>query len=127
MHRVLETLQQRFPSAVLSVTEDEQRGELSAKIRAKDLVDVARFLHDDPGMAFDHITDICSADYPDDSERFEVIYQFLSLPHRTRIRLKARVTEDDPTIDTVTPIWQGANFLEREVFDLMGIRFEFVK
>jgi len=124
MHRVLETLQERFPSAVLSVTEDEQRGELSAKIRAKDLVDVARFLHDDPGMAFDHITDICSVDYPDDSDRFEVIYQFLSLPHCTRIRLKARVTEDDPTIGTVTSIWQGANFLEREVFDLMGIRFD---
>ena len=73
MHRVLETLQEQFPSAVLSVTEDEHRGELSAKIRAKDLVDVARFLHDDPGMAFDHITDICSVDYPDDSDRFEVI------------------------------------------------------
>lgn len=124
MHRVLETLQEQFPSAVLSVTEDEQRGELSAKIRAKDLVDVARFLHDDPGMAFDHITDICSVDYPDDSDRFEVIYQFLSLPHSTRIRLKARVPEDNPTIGTVTSIWQGANFLEREVFDLMGIRFD---
>ena len=124
MHRVLEALQKKFPSAVLSVTEDEQRGDLSAKVRAKNIVEVAHFLHDDPGMAFDHITDICSADYPDDLERFEVIYHFLSLPHSTRIRIKARVTEEEPSIDTVTSVWRGADFLEREVYDLMGIRFE---
>ena len=124
MHRVLEALQKKFPSAVLSVTEDEQRGDLSAKVRAKNIVEVAHFLHDDPGMAFDHITDICSADYPDDLERFEVIYHFLSLPHSTRIRIKARVTEKAPSIDTVTSVWRGADFLEREVYDLMGIRFE---
>ena len=124
MHRVLEALQKKFPSAVLSVTEDEQRGDLSAKVRAKNIVEVAHFLHDDPGMAFDHITDICSADYPDDLERFEVIYHFLSLPHSTRIRIKARVTEEEPSIGTVTSVWRGADFLEREVYDLMGIRFE---
>ena len=124
MHRVLEALQKKFPSVVLSVTEDEQRGDLSAKVRAKNIVEVAHFLHDDPGMAFDHITDICSADYPDDLERFEVIYHFLSLPHSTRIRIKARVTEEEPSIDTVTSVWRGADFLEREVYDLMGIRFE---
>lgn len=124
MHRVLEALQKKFPSAVLSVTEDEQRGDLSAKVRAKNIVEVAHFLHDDPGMAFDHITDICSADYPDDLERFEVIYHFLSLSHSTRIRIKARVTEEEPSIGTVTSVWRGADFLEREVYDLMGIRFE---
>ena len=124
MNHVLETLQARFPSAVLSVREDPQRGDLSAQVRARDLVEVARFLHDDPGMAFDHLTDICSADYPDDRERFEVIYHFLSLPHHARIRLKARVSEENPTINTITPIWKGANFLEREVFDLMGITFD---
>ena len=109
---------------MLSVHEDEKRGDLSAHVKADGIVEVARFLHDDPAMAFDHITDICSADYPDDVERFEVIYHFLSLPHRTRIRLKARVTEDHPVIGSITSIWKGANFLEREVYDLMGIRFE---
>ena len=74
-----------------------------------------------PKPAFDHITDICSVDYPDDPERFEVIYQLLSLPHRRRIRLKARLAEDNPTIASVTDIWKGANFMEREVYDLMGI------
>ncbi|MBA3754165.1 MAG: NADH-quinone oxidoreductase subunit C, partial [Nitrospira sp.] len=52
-----------------------------------------------------------------------VVYQLLSLPHRRRIRLKARVTEDVPNIASVTGIWKGAEFMEREVYDLMGIIF----
>ena len=123
MHAVLETLNNTFPSTVLSVHEDPNRSDLSVQVKADGWHDIARFLHDDPSMAFDHMTDICSADYPDDLERFEVIYHFLSLPHGTRIRVKARVTEDDPSIPSITDIWKGANFLEREVYDLMGIRF----
>ena len=123
MHPLLETLKSKFPEAVLSTHEDQARSELSARVAASCIVEIATFLHDDPAASFDHITDICSADYPEDAERFEVIYHLLSLPHRTRIRLKARVTEDDPTIASVTGVWKGANFMEREVYDLMGIRF----
>jgi len=109
---------------MVSVREDQMRGDLSVQVSAEGLSEVAKFLHDDPALAFDHITDICSADYPDDLERFEVIYHFLSLPTGTRIRVKARVPEENPSIASVSHIWKGANFLEREVFDLMGIRFE---
>ena len=123
MHPVLESLQQQFPSIVQSVHEDSQRQELSVQVKREGWGEVARFLHDDPAMAFDHMTDICSADYPDDLERFEVIYHFLSLPHGNRIRVKARVSEDDPSIASISDIWGGANFMEREVFDLMGIQF----
>ncbi|RMH38337.1 MAG: NADH-quinone oxidoreductase subunit D [Nitrospirae bacterium] len=123
MHRVLDTLAARFPKQVLSVWEDPKRGDLVAHIRADGLREVAQFLHDEPSIAFDHITDVCSVDYPDALERFEVVYHFLSLPHRTRIRLKARVPEDNPTIASICDIWKGANFMEREVYDLMGIRF----
>ena len=123
MHTVLETLKQKFPSTVLSVHEDPKRFDLSVQVKAEGWHEIAGFLHDDPSMAFDHMTDICSADFPDDLERFEVIYHFLSLPHGTRLRVKARVTEDDPTIPSITDIWKGADFLEREVYDLMGIRF----
>ena len=111
MHPLLETLKTTFPEAVLSTHEDQARSELSARVAASCIVEIATFLHDDPAAAFDHITDICSADYPEDAERFEVIYHLLSLPHRTRIRLKARVTEDDPTIASVTGVWKGANFM----------------
>ncbi len=123
MHPLLETLKAKFPDAVLSVEDRGPRAELSARVATDRILDVMTFLHDDPGAAFDHITDICSADYPEDHERFEVIYHLLSLPHRMRIRIKARVTEDEPSIASVTSIWKGANFMEREVYDLMGIRF----
>jgi len=123
MHPLLETLKAKFPDAVLSANEDRPRAELSVSVAADRILDVATFLHDDPAAAFDHITDICSADYPEDPDRFEVIYHLLSLPHRTRIRIKARVPEEDASIASVTGIWKGANFMEREVYDLMGIRF----
>ena len=123
MHPLLETLKAKLPDAVLSVEDHGPRAELSARVAADRILDVMALLHDNPGAAFDHITDICSADYPEDQERFEVIYHLLSLPHRTRIRIKARVTEDDPCLASVTGIWKGANFMEREVYDLMGIRF----
>ncbi|MFM8550998.1 MAG: NADH dehydrogenase (quinone) subunit D [Nitrospiraceae bacterium] len=123
MHPLLDRLKTQFPEAVLAVHEDKQRGDLSVRVAVPRLLDVARFLHDDPAAAFDHITDICSADYPDDQERFEVIYHFLSLPHGLRIRMKARVTEEHPVVPSVTSVWKGANFMEREVYDLMGIIF----
>ena len=123
MHPLLDRIKSRFPEAVLAVQEDKQRGDLSVRVAAPRLLEVARFLHDDPAAAFDHITDICSADYPDDPERFEVIYHFLSLPHGIRIRVKARVTEEHPVVPSVTGIWKGADFMEREVYDLMGIKF----
>ncbi|MGA6827892.1 NADH dehydrogenase (quinone) subunit D [Nitrospira sp. NS4] len=118
-----ERLQKQFPDAILSVDLDESRGELSARVRASAILQVARYLHDAPDMAFDHITDICSADYPSDQDRFEVIYQLLSLPQGLRIRLKARLPEDNPSIASVTGVWRGAEFLEREVYDMMGITF----
>ncbi len=123
IHPLLEALKARFPEAVLGVHDDTGRGELAVRVSAGHILEIATFLHDDPGMAFDHMTDICSADYPDDPERFEVIYHLLSLPHGTRLRIKARVTEDDPTIASVSGVWKGANFMEREVYDLMGIKF----
>ena len=123
MHPFLETIIAKFPEAVITAEQDPVRGDLWAQVKADQWRHVAQFLHDDPRLALDHITDICSADYPDDLERFEVIYQFLSLPHGTRLRIKSRVSEDVPEIATISDIWRGANFLEREVYDLMGIRF----
>jgi NADH-quinone oxidoreductase subunit C/D len=123
MDSLAETLRHKFPDGVLSAHTDPDRAELTVTVAAPKLLDIARYLHDAPEACFDHITDICSADYPDSQQRFEVIYQLLSLPHAKRIRLKARLTEDDPAIDSVTSVWRGADFLEREVYDMMGIRF----
>src|SRR5690349_14917721 len=123
MESLAETLLKKFPEAVVSVDVDTARSELTVHIAAAGILEIARFLHDDPAACFDHLTDICSADYPDAPQRFEVIYQLLSLPRGKRIRLKARVHDDNPAIDSITGIWRGAGFLEREVYDMMGIRF----
>ena len=121
MHPVCEAVQKAFPEAVLGVSEAYRTPTI--EVRRDSLIPVAKFLKEKGDMDFDHITDICSVDYPEDDERFEVVYFLHSLPHRQRVIIKTKVLEDDPTVESVTSIWQGANFLEREVYDLMGIRF----
>ncbi|HXV49888.1 MAG TPA: NADH-quinone oxidoreductase subunit C [Candidatus Binatia bacterium] len=75
-------------------------------------------------LGFDFLSDITAVDYWRKKEpRFEVVYQILSLDSRSRLRLRVPVPENDPTVDSLTPLWRGANFLEREVWDLYGIRF----
>ena len=118
-----ENLLKKFPEAVRSLDVDTARGEVSVSVQASRLLDVARYLYEAPEAAFNHLTDICSVDYPEDQDRFEVVYHLHSLPLGQRLRVKARVTEDHPSISSVTGIWKGAEFLEREVYDMMGITF----
>ncbi len=123
MQALLDSLKTKFPDAILATRVDAARAETSISVAAVRLLDIARYLHDAPEAAFDHLTDICSVDYPEDQLRFEVVYHLHSLPLQQRLRLKARLAEDDPTVASVTGIWKGADFLEREVYDMMGIRF----
>ncbi len=123
MQVLLDNLKAKFPDAILAVHIDAARAETSLSVAAPRLLDLARYLHDAPEAAFDQLTDICSVDYPEDQLRFEVVYHLHSLPLGQRLRLKTRITEDDPTIASVTSIWKGGEFLEREVYDMMGIRF----
>ena len=106
MEPLIKTLMTMFPKAVLSVQADTERAEVSVRVAAEHVLDVARFLHDEPEALFDHLTDICSVDYPEDPQRFEVVYHLHSLPHRRRVRLKARLSEENPTIASVTSIWK---------------------
>jgi NADH-quinone oxidoreductase subunit C len=81
-----------------------------------------RRLKDEVG--FDLLSDITAVDYWQKKEpRFEVVYQIVSRVKRSRLRVRVPVPEDDPTVDSLTPLWRGANFLEREVWDLYGVRF----
>ena len=121
MHPVAKKIEERLPQAVVCVK--EAFGELTLTIRREEVVSVCRLLHDDPELDFDHITDVASVDFPNEVPRFEVVYHFYSIHKNHRIRVKARVPEGDCTIDSITGIWAGANFLEREVYDMMGIRF----
>ncbi|MBS0181244.1 MAG: NADH-quinone oxidoreductase subunit C [Nitrospira sp.] len=121
MHTLLQRIQQTFSVGVTGLT--EWRGDVAVTVSRDKLHEVAQFLRNDPGMDFDYIVHVSSVDWPDDEERFEVVWEFYSIRKRHRIRLKTRVPESDCVADSLTDLWKGADFMEREVFDMMGIRF----
>jgi NADH-quinone oxidoreductase subunit C len=119
---IAERIREVFPEEVLAVS--EFRGQVSVTLRKTRIRDVSRYLHDDPDLYFDYLIDVCGVDYLGKKEkRFEVVYHLYSIKHRRMIRLKAEVGEEDLTIDSVTSVWIGANWHERETFDLFGITF----
>jgi len=99
----------------------EFRGETTFEIARENLREVARFCLDD--LAFDYLLDISSVDNFGEDPRFEVVYELYSMTLAVHVRLKLRVTEEDPTIDTVSDIWRTAEWHEREIYDMMGLRF----
>lgn len=116
---------ENFKEAV--IREEVFRGQLSLYIRKEFLVDICRDLKESDQFRFEMLSDICSLDWlgqPDEAEgRFEVIYNLYSLKQHYRLLLKVRLPGDNPEIDTLTGLWHTADWLEREVFDLMGIHF----
>jgi NADH-quinone oxidoreductase subunit C len=121
--QIAEKIKGKFPDAVVSM--DEYRGQASVVLKKEGILDVAQWLHDDPEMQMKLLRDVCGVDYLGKKEpRFEVVYHLYSIEHRHMIRLKAQVSEDDASIQSVTPVWEGANFHERECYDMFGIKFE---
>ncbi len=98
-------------------------GELTLTIARHALLAVAKGLRDDPELSFEQLIDIAGVDYPDRPERFEVVYQFLSLTKNRRIRVRL-ATDDVRPVASLTGLWQVANWWEREVYDLYGVLFE---
>jgi NADH-quinone oxidoreductase subunit C len=99
-------------------------GDATAVIRAAQLVDVMRLLRDDPPLSFDMLSDVCAVDYLPRVPRFEVVYHLYSVARNHRLRVKVLVDGAEPTVPSLTPLWPSANWMEREVFDLYGIRFD---
>jgi NADH-quinone oxidoreductase subunit C len=81
-------------------------------------------LKDNPQLQYNAVADITCVDWYPREPRFEVVYHLFSTFRKKYLRLKVRVSGDDASVDSLTPIWAGANFFEREVFDLFGVRFE---
>jgi NADH-quinone oxidoreductase subunit C len=121
LRQLAERLQEHFATGFVKAV--EWRGDLAVTVTRDTLHEVAQFLRDNPAMDFDYIVHVSSVDWPDDEERFEVVYEFYSIKKRHRIRLKTRVPEADCVVDSLTDLWKGADFMEREVYDMMGIRF----
>jgi NADH-quinone oxidoreductase subunit C len=99
-------------------------GDETVVVRREGLLEIVRFLKEDPKLDFDFLADLTAVDYLGKKEpRFEAVYHLLSLQSHRRIRVKVPVPEDQPEVDSLTPLWKGANWLEREVWDMFGIRF----
>jgi NADH-quinone oxidoreductase subunit C len=99
----------------------EFRGETTFLIDGGDLREVAKVCRDE--LSFDYLLDISSVDHFGNEPRFEVVYELYSMTLSVHLRLKVAVSEDNPTVDTVSDIWPTANWHEREVWDMMGLRF----
>ena len=102
----------------------EYRGETTIVVPHRLLLATAEQCKADPELNFNQLSDTTCVDRFPNEPRFELNYQLLSIPRLARIRLRTSVSGQQPVIDSLEPVWPGANWMEREIFDLFGIRFE---
>ncbi len=110
------------PAVVIGAKLD--RGDFCITVRAHDLRETCAILRDDPDLQFNYFCDVTCVDWFPSEPRFEVVYQLLSIPRKARLTLKVELPGDNPSVESVTSVWPAANYFEREVFDLFGVRFE---
>jgi NADH-quinone oxidoreductase subunit C len=100
------------------------REEQTITVRKESLIELFKFIRDDPKLDFNFLMDLTAVDYLNrKDDRFEVVYHFYSLKHNGRLRVKVPVSEDNCSVDSVSDLWKTANWYEREVWDLYGIKF----
>ena len=104
------------------ITSEITFGELTLSTEPGALIGLLTFLRDDPSCKFTTLIDICGADYPQRTKRFDVVYHMLSMHRNHRIRVKVQTDEQTP-IASAIPVWPAANWFEREAFDMYGIQF----
>jgi NADH-quinone oxidoreductase subunit C len=124
---ILARLRGRLGARVLDT--HEHHGDHTAVVSAEGIVDALRFCRDEPDLGFDMLMDLTAVDYlkypgREDGPRFDVVYHLYSVTHNHRVRLKVPVEQDAPSVPTATALWPIANWLEREVWDMYGIRFD---
>jgi len=117
---IIEALKKKFPEQIMDIS--SQFGDEIITFESSALLDIANFLRDKP-YEYTMLLDLTCVDYKGEDQRFEMVYHFLSLSLNDRIRLKTRLPEISPKIDSLTSIWKNANWLEREVYDMFGIHF----
>ncbi len=122
---VLDKLKARFGAAILETHSDF--GDDTALVDPAQWRAVGKFLREDGSLDFDLPVDLCAVDYPSRTPRMEVVLHLYSTTRRHRIRLKARVGDEDlegAELDSLVAVWPGLNWLEREVFDMSGVTFK---
>ena len=120
-HPLVRKLKSQFAEAIGEAV--EFIGQLSINVDRARIVEICDFLKSKPETNFDYLSDLTSVHYPERRDApFEIVYNLFSIPNNERVRLKVR-TSDTLGVDSVTSVWPAANWLEREVFDLFGVRF----
>ncbi|MCI0568455.1 MAG: NADH-quinone oxidoreductase subunit C [Acidobacteria bacterium] len=119
--REVEKVRERFGEALKEVV--YFRGEDTLVVAPEKILEICQFLKDDPEMGFDLLVDVTGIHFLEREYSYEVVYHLLSLARRRRLRLRVRLGEAGE-IDSVTSVWRGADWHEREAFDLVGIRFK---
>ncbi len=117
---ILDALAAALPGSILH--HEEFRNDLTVVVRKDDIVRVAEFAK--TRLGFDLVIDVLGIDQYRAAARYEVVYNIYALQHKRYLRLKVTVEEEHPVVPTVTGVWPGANWHERETFDMFGIRFE---
>ena len=118
-----ERIRAKFPNLIESFSDEK---EPTVYVKKEGVKDVMLHLRNDAECAFDFLMDLFAVDYlfwEDKEKRFEVVYNLYSSKFKQRIFVKVRVAETDAAVDSITPIWPAANWYEREVWDMFGIRF----
>lgn len=119
LQKTIDGLSDQFTGNLIEVY--QSTGDTFVRIEADALVDVCKYLKDEHHFVF--LTDIAGTDRYTSHERFEVIYNLVCLKHQTRLFLKVRCEEESPVLNTVSTVWPAANWMEREVYDMFGVRF----
>lgn len=118
---IVNRLKEKFFSEIVDVKQFIDQ--VFVSVKPERIINICRYLHDDPDISMDYLADLCGVDYPGKKKRFEVVYNLFSIKFNHRITLKALLSGDDPSIDSVLPVWSGANWHERETCDMYGIVF----
>tara|TARA_R110002095_G_scaffold126453_4_gene109567 strand:- start:2000 stop:2629 length:630 start_codon:yes stop_codon:yes gene_type:complete len=121
LEQVYTKLKKQFCECILDVK--REGFEMSVVVEREKIVDVLSYLRDQKDFAFKQLTDICGVDYLEREERFEVVYHLLSYKYNLRLRLKVSVDEDS-FVPSISKVYSAANWYEREIWDLYGIKFE---
>ena len=118
---LIKNIKEKFGQSILDTV--VFRNEATHLVKKDSLIEICNFLKDDPALQFNFLSDIAGADYFPKKPRFEVVYHLYSIPKKHRLRLKVTIGEGE-TVPSVTSIWKGADWAERETYDMFGIAFE---
>lgn len=120
--KIIQKLKDKFGDVILDV--EEPYNFLTFTVKRENILEILRFLYDDQELGFRFLTDLTGVHFPAPNEELGAVYHLHNLFQNFRIRIKAFFPKSDPTIDSATPVFSGANWMERETYDFFGIIFK---